>query len=438
MLLVVSGPPRSIEPQQGLAAYVHRNALGAVAVGSCSPGQTCGPQPRSSTLFLTVPDLDVIQVCLHLHFHLPPNPPGCSLNTRSAFAAQATPHNPLWLWRALGSAGIPLRKYVLEKLEYSATSAKARLQRHRQQTTRAIPRAHLNRRRRFRVWFALKRAFVTGGLPMPVIGVFQKRYPRHSSDRRSFPLAQLRQHYTLRLAASPQAENRIPKAYIQPKSGARHASRIAAVTAFRPPKGVVASCSSLVGEAALQFWTWSSYGNGANDHRWNDDRRRHRPIRSISAQCPARTEGSVNQRGPQGRNRANRRICFSQSDLRHLSIDERSPRKGFQSQFFESVQGQTARDTSITAVLKVGVPTETVTVSAGFRSLTEAIDTTTPAGRMMMQVVGAFAAFERAMLKERTKAGLEAARREGRIGGAPAKAKLSPAGRDHPDSFQRE
>jgi DNA invertase Pin-like site-specific DNA recombinase len=50
---------------------------------------------------------------------------------------------------------------------------------------------------------------------------------------------------------------------------------------------------------------------------------------------------------------------------------------------------------------------------AGFRSLTEAIDTTTPAGQMMMQMVGAFAEFERAMLKERTKAGLDAAR-EGR------------------------
>src|SRR5215831_3985977 len=54
---------------------------------------------------------------------------------------------------------------------------------------------------------------------------------------------------------------------------------------------------------------------------------------------------------------------------------------------------------------------------ACFRSLTEAIDTTTPAGRMMMQMVGAFAEYERAMLKERTKAGLEAARREGRVGG---------------------
>ncbi len=58
---------------------------------------------------------------------------------------------------------------------------------------------------------------------------------------------------------------------------------------------------------------------------------------------------------------------------------------------------------------------------ADFRSLTEAIDTTTPAGRMMMQMVGAFAEFERAMLRERTKAGLESARREGRIGGRPSK-----------------
>src|SRR5947209_13297551 len=53
--------------------------------------------------------------------------------------------------------------------------------------------------------------------------------------------------------------------------------------------------------------------------------------------------------------------------------------------------------------------------SARFRSLTEAIDTTTAAGRMMMQMVGAFAEFERAMLRERTKAGLDTAREEGRI-----------------------
>lgn len=45
---------------------------------------------------------------------------------------------------------------------------------------------------------------------------------------------------------------------------------------------------------------------------------------------------------------------------------------------------------------------------AGFRSLTEAIDTTSPVGRMLMQVLGSFAEFERAILKERTKLGLAA------------------------------
>lgn len=54
---------------------------------------------------------------------------------------------------------------------------------------------------------------------------------------------------------------------------------------------------------------------------------------------------------------------------------------------------------------------------AGFRSLTEAVDTTAPAGRMLMQMLGAFAEFERAMVRERTTAGLAAARAEGRIGG---------------------
>lgn len=57
------------------------------------------------------------------------------------------------------------------------------------------------------------------------------------------------------------------------------------------------------------------------------------------------------------------------------------------------------------------------TAGATFLSLTESIDTSTPAGRMMMQIVGSFAEFEREMLRERTKNGLEAARKEGRIGG---------------------
>ena len=58
---------------------------------------------------------------------------------------------------------------------------------------------------------------------------------------------------------------------------------------------------------------------------------------------------------------------------------------------------------------------------AGFRSLTEAIDTTTSAGRMMLQMLGAFAEFERSMIRERTRLGLLAARERGRIGGRSPK-----------------
>lgn len=44
-------------------------------------------------------------------------------------------------------------------------------------------------------------------------------------------------------------------------------------------------------------------------------------------------------------------------------------------------------------------------------------DITAPAGRMMMQMIGSFAEFERAMLRKRTRVGLKSARDEGRIGG---------------------
>ncbi len=54
---------------------------------------------------------------------------------------------------------------------------------------------------------------------------------------------------------------------------------------------------------------------------------------------------------------------------------------------------------------------------AGFRPITENIDTTTPAGRMMMQMVASFAEFEPAMIRERTSAGLATARADGRSGG---------------------
>jgi DNA invertase Pin-like site-specific DNA recombinase len=60
-------------------------------------------------------------------------------------------------------------------------------------------------------------------------------------------------------------------------------------------------------------------------------------------------------------------------------------------------------------------------VGARFRSLTEAVDTAGPAGRMLMQMLGSFAEFERAMVRERTRAGLRAAAARGRKGGRQPK-----------------
>lgn len=56
-----------------------------------------------------------------------------------------------------------------------------------------------------------------------------------------------------------------------------------------------------------------------------------------------------------------------------------------------------------------------------FRSLTEAIDTSGPAGRMMMHMLGSFAEFEREMIRERTRAGLREARTKGRVPGRKPK-----------------
>ena len=55
----------------------------------------------------------------------------------------------------------------------------------------------------------------------------------------------------------------------------------------------------------------------------------------------------------------------------------------------------------------------------GFRSLTENIDTTTPGGKLIFHIFGALAEFERDLIRERTNAGLAAARARGRTGGRP-------------------
>ena len=60
-----------------------------------------------------------------------------------------------------------------------------------------------------------------------------------------------------------------------------------------------------------------------------------------------------------------------------------------------------------------------------FVSLTEQIDTTTPGGKLIFRMMGALAEFERDLIRERTNAGLAAARARGRRGGRPRKLKTN-------------
>jgi DNA invertase Pin-like site-specific DNA recombinase len=57
----------------------------------------------------------------------------------------------------------------------------------------------------------------------------------------------------------------------------------------------------------------------------------------------------------------------------------------------------------------------------GFKSLQENLDTTTSGGRLIFHIFGALAEFERELIRERTKAGLQSARARGRLGGRPKK-----------------
>ena len=65
----------------------------------------------------------------------------------------------------------------------------------------------------------------------------------------------------------------------------------------------------------------------------------------------------------------------------------------------------------------LGIIAKIEAARATFRSLTESIDTATPAGRMMLQMFGAFAEFERNIIRERSIAGQKAARDRGRMPG---------------------
>jgi DNA invertase Pin-like site-specific DNA recombinase len=62
-----------------------------------------------------------------------------------------------------------------------------------------------------------------------------------------------------------------------------------------------------------------------------------------------------------------------------------------------------------------------------FVSVTEAVDTSLPAGELVFQMIGAVAQFERSLIAERVKSGLANARAKGKILGRPPLRKLTPA-----------
>src|SRR5579884_4097368 len=62
----------------------------------------------------------------------------------------------------------------------------------------------------------------------------------------------------------------------------------------------------------------------------------------------------------------------------------------------------------------------------GFKSLQENMDTTTSGGKLIFHIFGALAEFEREVIRERTNAGLQAARARGRLGGRPKLSSLDP------------
>jgi DNA invertase Pin-like site-specific DNA recombinase len=73
----------------------------------------------------------------------------------------------------------------------------------------------------------------------------------------------------------------------------------------------------------------------------------------------------------------------------------------------------------------IEIVTELQKRNIGLRSLTENIDTTSPGGKLIFHIFGSLAEFERDLIRERTLAGLAAARARGRRGGRPRVASLN-------------
>ena len=82
----------------------------------------------------------------------------------------------------------------------------------------------------------------------------------------------------------------------------------------------------------------------------------------------------------------------------------------------------------------VEIVTELEKSKIHFKSITENIDTTTTSGKLVFHIFASLAEFEKNLISERTKAGLKAARKRGKIGGRPKKS-LELAIKMHKDNF---
>ena len=124
------------------------------------------------------------------------------------------------------------------------------------------------------------------------------------------------------------------------------------------------------------------------------------------------------------------------------SQEQALSRSGCDEIYHDVASGAKAKRTGLTALERKLRPNDTITVvsldrlgrslpdlinrisaysdmQVRFVSLKESIDTSTPAGKLMLHIFAALAEFERERIRERTAAGLKAARARGRVGGRP-------------------
>jgi DNA invertase Pin-like site-specific DNA recombinase len=131
------------------------------------------------------------------------------------------------------------------------------------------------------------------------------------------------------------------------------------------------------------------------------------------------------------------------TDEQTLALQEDALKKaGCERLFTDTISGSTAERPGLAEALDFIRPGDTLVVwrldrlgrslrhlietvtslekrGVGFRSLTESIDTTSPSGKLVFHIFGALAEFERDLIRQRTRAGLDAARSRGRKGGRP-------------------